>query len=73
MQPTNVGNTAFLDFMLNGFGLAWYEKFIINSLALFGSTFEESNFSEDCLFLNVIAPERCKEPSCDVLDSWWSK
>lgn len=60
MQPTNVGNTAFLDFMLNGFGLAWYEKFIINTLALFGSTFEESNFSEDCLFLNVIAPKDAK-------------
>ena len=35
MQPTNIGNSAFLDLMLDGYGLAWYEKLIIKSLSFF--------------------------------------
>ena len=33
MQPTNIGNSLFLELMLDGFGLAWHEKLIINVLA----------------------------------------
>ena len=61
MQPTDIGNTQFLDFMLEGFGLAWYERFIIKSVALFGAYFQGNNFSEDCLYLNVIAPENADD------------
>ena len=57
MQPTNIGNSAFLDLMLDGYGLAWYEKLVIKSLSIFAPILSASNFSEDCLFLNVIAPE----------------
>ncbi len=57
MQPTNIGNSAFLDLMLDGYGLAWYEKLVIKSLSFFAPRLSASNFSEDCLFLNVIAPE----------------
>merc|ERR1711991_789606 len=35
MQPTNIGNSAFLDLMLDGYGLAWYEKLVIKSLSFF--------------------------------------
>ena len=59
MQPTNIGNSLFLELMLDGFGLAWHEKLIINVLAFlnFGQSTE---YSEDCLFLNVIAPKEAE-------------
>ena len=60
MQPTNIGNSAFLDLMLDGYGLAWYEKFLIKSLSFFSPMLSTSNFSEDCLFLNVIAPKNAE-------------
>ena len=60
MQPTNIGNSPFLDLMLDGYGLAWYEKLIIKSLSFFEPILSASNFSEDCLFLNVIAPKNAE-------------
>ena len=60
MQPTNIGNSAFLDLMLDGYGLAWYEKFLVKSLSFFALSLSTSNFSEDCLFLNVIAPKNAE-------------
>ena len=60
MQPTDIGNSAFLDLMLDGYGLAWYEKFLVKSLSFFAPSLSASNFSEDCLFLNVIAPENAE-------------
>ena len=60
MQPTNIGNSAFLDLMLDGYGLAWYEKFLVKSLSFFAPSLMTSNFSEDCLYLNVIAPENAE-------------
>ena len=59
MQPTNIGNSLFLELMLDGFGLAWYEKAIINFLALLNFS-NGTEYSEDCLFLNVIAPKDAK-------------
>ncbi len=59
MQPTNIGNSLFLELMLDGFGLAWYEKLIINLFAFLG-TGQSTKYSEDCLFLNVIAPKEGK-------------
>ena len=60
MQPTNIGNSAFLDLLLDGYGLAWYEKLVVKSLSFFTPSLTASNFSEDCLFLNVIAPKKAE-------------
>ena len=57
MQPTNIGNSAFLDLMLDGYGLAWYEKLIIKGFSFFAPRLTAGNFSEDCLFLNIISPK----------------
>ena len=57
MQPTNIGNSAFLDLMLDGYGLAWYEKLIIKGFSFFAPTLTAGDFSEDCLFLNIISPK----------------
>ena len=57
MQPTNTGNNLFLELMLDGFGLAWHEKLIVNIFAFFAPSTE---YSEDCLFLNVVAPKLAK-------------
>ncbi len=60
MQPTNIGNSAFLDLMLDGYGLAWYEKVIIKSFSFFAPRLTANDFSEDCLFLNIISPKDAK-------------
>ncbi len=60
MQPTNIGNSAFLDLLLDGYGLAWYEKLLIKFFAFFAPTLTTSDFSEDCLFLNIISPKEAK-------------
>ena len=57
MQPTDTGNNLFLELMLDGFGLAWHEKLIVNIFAFFAPS---SEYSEDCLFLNVVAPKLAK-------------
>ena len=58
MQPTNIGNSLFLELMLDGFGLAWYEKAIINFSFLNFSNGTE--YSEDCLFLSNSSKRREK-------------
>ena len=60
MQPTDIGNTQFIDLLSEGLGLNWYENLFVKFLAFFSPILDTTEYSEDCLYLNVISPHKAQ-------------
>ena len=48
MQPTDIGNTQFIDLLSEGLGLNWYENLFVKFLAFFSPILDTTEYSEDC-------------------------
>ena len=62
-QPAGTGNAVFIERLTEGAGMSWFGQLVIQSVA--GAA--EADVSEDCLTLNVMAPDHATDARLPVM------